>query len=127
MHTVQNKKLVQDIFAGLAHGDGRLFMESLSDDFCWTIIGNTSWAGTYNSKVEVQEKLLAPLFKLFGGDFFHIAKHIIAEGDLVVVEGELNFKSKSGKSFKNSYCWICHVSDGKLRRISEYGGWIGRA
>jgi ketosteroid isomerase-like protein len=60
MGAVENKQLFQEIFAGLAVGDGRHFIDSLADDFCWTITGTTAWSGTYRGKEEVRAKLLRP-------------------------------------------------------------------
>jgi ketosteroid isomerase-like protein len=65
MTMVENKQLFADIFAGLSVGDGRRFIDSLAEDFCWTITGTTPWSGTYRGKEAVRTKLLQPLFAQF--------------------------------------------------------------
>src|SRR5882672_1969996 len=46
-----NKQIVQEIFAGLAKGDGKLFVESMADDFRWILGGAAGkWSKTYAGK-----------------------------------------------------------------------------
>lgn len=56
MDTTQaSKRLLQRIFDGLAAGDGKPFLGSLADDFCWHMIGSTAWSGSYLGKQAVQQ------------------------------------------------------------------------
>ncbi|WP_245776669.1 nuclear transport factor 2 family protein [Spirosoma endophyticum] len=48
------------------------------------------------------------------------ARHIIAEGEYVVVEAMGNNMTPDGKLYNNRYCWVCCMGDGKLRAINEY-------
>ena len=61
----ENKRLMQDIFAGLAIGDGRPFRDSLADDFSWTVTGTTKFSKTYRGKETVLNELVGPLFAQF--------------------------------------------------------------
>ena len=120
MGAVENKKLFQDIFAGLAVGDGRHFIDSLADDFCWTIIGTTAWSGTYRGKEAVRAKLLRPLFDQFADRYTNALHRIVAEDDCVVIECRGQVMTKTGKLYHNTYCWVCRVADGKLKELTEY-------
>jgi len=120
MGAIENKQLFQEIFAGLSVGDGRLFNESLAEDFCWTIIGTTAWSGTYRSKQAVRTKLLRPLFAQFADRYTNALHRIIAEGDYLAVECRGRVSTKTGKPYNNSYCWICRIADGKLQELTEY-------
>lgn len=120
MGTSENKQLLQSIFDGLATGDGRTFNESLADDFCWHMIGDNAWSGSYRGKKEVREKLLDPLFEQFATRYTNKAVRFIAEGDFVVVECRGDVMAKTGKRYNNTYCWVCRVEDGKLKELMEY-------
>ena len=115
-----NKQLLQDIFAGLARGDSRPFVNSLADDFCWTLTGTTDWSGTYRGKRAVMTDLMRPLFAQFAGQYTNSAHRFIAEGDWVVVECRGKVMTKSGKPYNNEYCYVIRFADGKMRELVEY-------
>jgi uncharacterized protein len=120
MSTIENKQLMADIFAGLAVGDGRRFIDSLAEDFCWTITGTTPWSGTYRGKEAVRTKLLQPLFAQFADRYTNALCRVIAEGGCVVVECRGKVTTKAGKPYNNTYCWVCRIADGKLTELTEY-------
>jgi len=43
MSAVENKQIVQSIFAELAQGNSRPLVERMADDFCWTVTGSNRW------------------------------------------------------------------------------------
>lgn len=120
MGETENTRLMQRIFAGLAEGDGRPLTESLADDFRWTIIGTTKWSGTYEGKQTVLNELLRPLAAQFADTYTNTPQRFIAAGDYVVVECRGRVTTTEGKPYHNTYCWVCHIKDGKLRELTEY-------
>jgi len=116
----ENKQLMQHIFAELAKGNGKAFVDSLADDFCWTIPGTTKWSRTYRGKRVVRDELMKPLFAKFADQYTNTAHRFIAEGEHVVVECRGRVTTKSGKPYNNTYCWVCRVADGKLAEVMEY-------
>jgi uncharacterized protein len=120
MSAAENKRLMQDIFSELSKGNGKPFVESLADDFCWTITGTTTWSETYRGKQAVLSELLGPLFSRFADRYTNTAHRFIAEGDYVVVECRGRVTTKEGKPYNNAYCWVCRISGGKLRELTEY-------
>jgi hypothetical protein len=120
MSAAENKRLFENIFAALAVGDGKPFLDSLADNFCWTITGTTAWSKTYRGKQAVRAELLRPLFAQFADQYTNTLQRVIAEGDFVVVECRGRVTTKSGKPYNNTYCWVCHVQDGKLKELTEY-------
>ncbi|HUG21245.1 nuclear transport factor 2 family protein [Piscinibacter sp.] len=118
--SIENKRLMQRICEELAKGNGKPFVESLVDDFVWTLIGTTAWSGTYRGKRDVVDQLLKPLFAQFDGPYTNTAQRFIAEGDLVVVECRGLATTRLGKRYDNTYCWVCRIADGKLRELTEY-------
>jgi hypothetical protein len=120
MPAAANKQLMQTIFAGLATGNPRPFLDSLADDFAWTLTGTTKWSKTYRGKKAVREELLRPLFAQFADQYLNTATRFIAEDDFVVVECRGKVTTKSGQPYNNTYCWVCRLADGKLRELVEY-------
>jgi len=120
MSAAENKQLMQNIFSELSKGNGKPFVESLADDFCWTIIGSTKWSRTYRGKQAVLTDLLRPLFAQFADQYTNTAHRFIAEDDYVVVECRGRVTTKSGAPYNNTYCWVCRVAGGKLQELTEY-------
>jgi uncharacterized protein len=118
--TAASKQLLQTIFDGLAQGDPKAFRDSLSDDFTWTLTGTTAWSGTYRGKDVVLKQLMRPLFDQFATRYTNTATRIIGEGEWVVVECRGNVETRTGRRYDNQYCWVCRVTDGRLREVIEY-------
>ena len=117
---VQNKQLMQEIFAGLAAGDSRLFVESMADDFAWTVTGATPWSRTYAPKQAVLTELFGVLRSRMADKIRTTAQRIIAEDDFVVVEARGSNTTKSGKPYNNRYCFVFRLAGGKLKEVTEY-------
>lgn len=115
-----NKQIMQAIYAELAKGNGKPFVDAMADDFCWIMIGTTSWSGTYRGKQTVRKELLDPLFARFSTQYTNTAQRFIADGDYVVVECRGRVTTKAGKPYNNTYCNVCRLADGKLRELTEY-------
>jgi ketosteroid isomerase-like protein len=120
MGATENRQLMTEIFEGLSVGDGRRLIAAMAEDFCWTIIGTTSWSGSYRGKATVQARLLQPLVAQFAQGSRHLLDRIIAEGDRVVVECRGAVTTKRGKAYDNTYCWVCRIAEGKLVELTEY-------
>src|SRR5262245_13302583 len=120
MEAEENKRLMQHIFFELSKGNGKPFVESLANDFCWTITGTTEWSGTYSGKQAVITELLKPLFSRFADRYTNTAHRFIAEGDYVVVECRGRVTTRAGKPYNNTYCWVCRIAGGKLLELTEY-------
>ena len=120
MSAVENKQIVQSIFDELAQGNSRPLVESMADDFCWIVTGNTKWSGTFVGKQEVLRDLLAPLRARIVDRVTTVPQRIIAEDDYVVVQARGNNTTKSGKPYNNAYCFVIRIAGGKLREITEY-------
>jgi len=120
MSTDENKRLMQHIFRELAKGNSEPFRDAMADDFSWTVIGTTSWSGTYAGKQAVLTELFGPLFSQFADRYTNTADRFIAEGDHVVVQCRGHVTTKSGTPYNNTYCYVCRLGDGKLRELTEY-------
>jgi uncharacterized protein len=120
MSTAANKQLLKHIFDELAKGNGQPFLDSLTDDFRWTITGSSAWSRTFEGKQAVRTQLLDPLFEQFADRYTNRAHRFIAEDDLVVVECRGKVNTKSGQPYNNAYCWIFRIEGGRLKELTEY-------
>ena len=120
MSSEANKQSVAKAMEGLSHGDGRTFVDLMSDDFTWTYKGSTNWRGSYRGKSTVRSKLLAPLFDNFDGTYKNMPRRIISEGDIVVVECEGSVATKAGERYDNKYCYVIRMAEGKMVELTEY-------
>jgi uncharacterized protein len=120
MSTAENKQLLQRIFSELAQGNSRPFVESMADDFRWTVTGTTRWSKTYEGKQAVLSELFGGLRERIADRVRTIAERFIAEDDLVVVEARGSNTTKAGRPYNNRYCFVFRLADGKLRELTEY-------
>lgn len=120
MSAADNKRLLQEVFAELARGNGRPFVDSMADDIRWTVTGQTKWSKTYEGKQAVISELLATLRAKIADRQKTIADRFIAEDDCVVVEARGENMTKSGVPYNNRYCFVFRLADGKVRELTEY-------
>jgi ketosteroid isomerase-like protein len=116
----ENKRLLQDVFAETAKGNGRPFVGMLAEDVAWTVMGTTSWSRTYHGKKAVLAELLGPLNAQLANGNTITAHRFIAEDDCVVVEGRGHNTTKTGSPYANTYCWIFRFAGGKVVELIEY-------
>ena len=120
MSAQANKQLMQDIFAGLAVGDGRLFVQSLAENVAMRVTGQYSWSRTFQGKAALLKDLYGHVGSLMARPGRTIAERFIAEGDIVVVEARGDMETKAGQRYDNDYCLIYRLQDGKIVEIREY-------
>jgi uncharacterized protein len=120
MGAAENKQLMQNIFTELSKGNSKPFVESMDDDFRWTVMGNTRWSKTYDGKQAVLTELFGVLSSKMNDRIRTTALRFIAEDDLVVVEARGNNTTKAGKAYNNEYCFIFRIAEGKLKEVTEY-------
>jgi uncharacterized protein len=120
MDAAENKALMRDVFDQLAEGNGLPFVDALADDIVWRIIGSTAWSGTWEGKTAVRERLLGPLFDQFKTRYRNTAIRLIAEDDYVVIECRGDVTTKSGRPYRNTYCYVCRLDGGRVRELTEY-------
>ena len=120
MNPHPHKALLQQVFAELAQGNGKPFIDALAPDVRWTIHGSTAWSGTWEGKTAVREQLLRPLFAQFATTYTNSAQRFIAEDDMVVVECRGRVQTRAGKAYNNTYCYVCRFESGKVAELVEY-------
>jgi ketosteroid isomerase-like protein len=120
MEAIDNKRTMTAVFAELERGNVLPFREALAEDCVWHMIGTTPWSGTYRGKTTILGKLLQPLRQQFADQYTNSASRIVAEGDVVVVECRGRVTTRTGKPYRNTYCWVCRMDGGKVKELTEY-------
>ena len=116
----ENKQLLSTIFDALAKGDARPFTDALADDLRWRFAGEWSWVRDWGaSKREVRENLLRPLMAQFS-DYRASAEEILADGDRVVVRARASATTVRGDDYRQAYCYVFRVNDGRIAEVTEY-------
>lgn len=116
----ENKQVLRSVYAALADGDSRPFVDAMAHDFTWLITGQHPWADTWRGKTVVREQLLAPLIAQFGTRYRNHALRFIADGDTVAVECRGEVTTKAGVAYNNQYCNLIRMRDGQMVELVEY-------
>ena len=120
MSAAANKKLMEEIFAGIAAGERELFLDSLADDVTMTVTGQYSWSQTFRGKAALLSDLYGYLRTLLAEPRRTIPLRFIADGDHVVVEAKGDMATEAGVRYDNDYCLVYRLVNGKIVEIREY-------
>jgi len=120
MSASANKKLMEEIFAGIAIGDGSLFVASLAEQVTLRVTGQYSWSRTFKGKASVLRDLYGYLRTLLAERGRTIPHRFIADGDFVVVEARGDMMTKAGVRYDNEYCLVYRLENGKIVEMREY-------
>jgi uncharacterized protein len=114
------RKRLEFVFSETARGDWQAFLDVLSEDAEWTVIGSTGWSKTYRGKPQILSDLFAPLRRVLAPPRTSHALYMIAEGNMVAVQGQGKNTTRDGRRYDNTYCWIFAFRDGQVRAVTEY-------
>ena len=120
MSAIENKKLMERLFAGMAAGDRELFLETIADDVTMCVTGQNSWSQTLKGKASLLRDLHGHLRTLLVEPRRTVPFRFIADGDYVVVEAKGDMVTKAGVRYDNDYCLIYRFENGKIVEIREY-------
>jgi uncharacterized protein len=120
MSAIENKQLMETIFAALAKGNTDPLFDAMADDMQWTWMGSGPWSKAFTGKKAVIGELWSAVKKTLVPPYKATAINFIAEGDYVVMEANGENATPDGKIYNNKYCWVCRITDGKLHELREY-------
>ena len=89
MSALENKKLMQEIFAAAGNPDSAardraLFIATLADDATWTVTGQYSWSRTFKGRESILNDLHGHVRSRLADRTRTLAHRFIADGDHVV-------------------------------------------
>mgnify|MGYP001164854875 CR=1 FL=1 len=117
----ENKKVVHEFFNSVSKGNFEGALGVLDADVVWTIIGDTPVSKTFRGLKDVEENLLAEIFKRTNQEAGLNLEVIetISEGDKVVARVQGTVEAKYGP-YNNTYCHVFTVLNGKIIEDIEY-------
>jgi ketosteroid isomerase-like protein len=114
------KKRLEYIFGETSRGNGQPFLDALAENAEWTVIGSTGWSKIYRGKAAILSDLIAPLRRVLAPPRKSHALYMIAEGNMVAVQGQGENSTRDGRRYDNTYCWIFAFRDGQVAAVTEY-------
>ena len=120
MSAADNKRLMEEIFAKVAVGDGSLFVAHLADEVVMRVTGKYSWSQTFHGKEALLRDLYGHVNALTNAPRKTIPLRFIADGDHVVIEARGEMQRKDGERYDNEYCLVFRLAAGKIVEMREY-------
>ena len=120
MSANENKEMIRKMFTELGKGNAAAFLDAMSDNVKFNLIGTTRFSGTFNGKQELTTKLLAPLGAALEGALVITPDNLIADGEYVAMQSRGKSTAKNGKAYNNTYCHVFHITNGKISEVTEY-------
>jgi len=120
MRTEDNKQVVRDFFEAGNRGDVPRCMALLAENVHWCNYGNTRFSGPFVGKQELGEKLMGPLFGSLKNGLHTTVDRLIAEGDVVVMQGSGRAETHDGTPYNNKYCMVMEIREGRIQSVVEY-------
>jgi ketosteroid isomerase-like protein len=115
-----NSKLIADAFAAWEEGDFRPFFEIVADDVNWTVIGSTPISGTFAGKQAFLDGAVLPLHERLAGSIRATVLDVFEDGDHVILRWQGESASKSGRPYRQVYCWVMRLADGMVAEVTAY-------
>ena len=114
-----NVELVRKIFEEMLAGNFQLYLESVTDDLCYTAIGSTAVSGTVRGRDENFARY-AKVLEALEGPIKLTPDNVFGEGDFVALQGHGQARTKTGLDYNNTYCLVFRFRDGKIAEVTEY-------
>jgi hypothetical protein len=119
-----NSALVSRIFgkagSDFAAFDRALYLDSLTDDVRYTIIGSTSLSVVARGREQILRRIIAPFMERLDGAIEIAPETIFGEDDLVAMQARGRARTKRGQRYDNTYCFVFRFRDGRIAEITEY-------
>ena len=115
----QNRQTIQTAFDAWSAGTGGPF-DLLADDARWTITGRSEAAGTYGSKAEFIERVIAPFNARLVAGIRPTIRRLYADGDTVIVFFDATGQATDGVRYDNTYAWFMRLEDGRVVEVSAF-------
>lgn len=123
MSTERNKQAVRDFFEATAKRDGETLSRLFAEDVSWQIPQSAPapFAGTHHGHDRVLEMFLQGASGLFvEGTHTIDIELMVAEGDIVAAEVQMNAKTTKGPDYRNQYVFLFTFRDGKIAEFREH-------
>ncbi|WP_029033290.1 nuclear transport factor 2 family protein [Salinimicrobium terrae] len=113
----EKEKFLRDVNRAYAEGDEKFFMEHITDDICWTIVGEKDISGRAEFKEVLDQMKEMPAVEIEVENVFFNDTHGIVEG-VVVSRNRLGQKKHFG------FCDIYKFAEGETLGISAITSYV---
>ncbi|MBV6478101.1 MAG: hypothetical protein HGGPFJEG_00848 [Ignavibacteria bacterium] len=110
---MSNKKVVETYMDGFRNTDHEKILSCLNDDVVWEMPGFFYHKGieAFDKEIEHPDADGNPDIKI---------TRLIEDGDIVVAEGSVKAKLKSGDLIDAVFCDVFHFKNGKISKLTSY-------
>jgi ketosteroid isomerase-like protein len=119
-----NTALIERIFGKVGGGfspvDAPLYLESMTDDVRYTILGTTPLSGVFRGRDEIVSGIFRPLMAGLDGGIELGPDTLFGEGDMVAMQAHGRARTRKGTRYDNTYCFVFRFRDGRIAEIAEY-------
>jgi uncharacterized protein len=120
MSSSDNKQAVVNAYASMAAGNPAPDLDLLSDDVSITMFGDHRFARTFKGKRDIHDNLFGPIREVLDGTIRMNLTNVTAENDTVIVEAKGEARTRDGRSYRNTYCFVLTLANGKITESREY-------
>lgn len=114
----QNKEVVLRFIQAMGTNDPATAATCLAPDAFTLAKGFSKFAGV--RKYDTIVGMIGAFSELMPTGLRLTVQSMTAEGDRVVAEAEGDAVTAEGKPYRNQYCFVFTLSDGKIRQVNEY-------
>jgi len=115
----RNRQTIQSAFDAWSAGTGGPF-DLLTEDATWTIVGRSEAAGTYATKVEFINKVIAPFNARMVAGIRPTMRSIHSDGDMVIVFFDASGQATDGIRYENTYAWFMTLKGDRVVQVSAF-------
>ena len=113
----EKEKFLRDVNKAYAEGDEKFFMDHITDNICWTIVGEKDIAGKAEFKEVLDQMKEMPAVEINVENVFVAHSHGI-------VEGVVTSRNRLGQKKHFGFCDIYRFTEGKDLRISTITSYV---
>jgi ketosteroid isomerase-like protein len=110
------RKLIDDMNAGNADA----YLGALAEDVRYTVIGSTPFSGTREGRDAIITQIVMPLMEKLEGFIKVTPQAIFGDGDRVCVQAKGEARTKDGKAYDNTYCFVFRFRGEHIAEVTEY-------
>jgi ketosteroid isomerase-like protein len=126
VNSEQNKQLALDLWKAFAERNFQRVAELFDDGLEWIAPEGNATAVASNGpshmigKEAVMQFITSAFRKIFREEVYFEIRNIYADGNTVIVEQAFQARVANGNFYKNDYCFILELRDGRVRQVREY-------
>ncbi|WP_462382782.1 nuclear transport factor 2 family protein [Pseudomonas sp. Marseille-QA0892] len=118
--SARNAAAVENAFHQWKKGNGTVF-DLLAGGAQWTVTGTSPDAGVYTSREDLIERAVTPITAKLATPIEPTVRHIVAQGDQVVVLWDGRARAHDGSDYINNYAWyLAFDEQGRIREVIAY-------